>query len=299
MRVLILGASGLLGEALVEGWKSDDLIPATSKDGDIRDFGQVRKLLTESRPDWIVLAAAYTDVDGCETDPTLAHEVNCSGAANVARAAKECASRLLFVSTDYVFDGSKTAPYETHDQVRPLCAYGRSKAAGEEQVWKILPEACVLRTSWLFGAQGKCFPNSILKLAHERKTLRVVSDQQGSPTFNRDLASVIIRLVRGGARGTFHAANSGNCSWFEFAQEALRSAKLFDVTVTPISTAELNRPAPRPHYSVLSCASLSRFGLTMRSWQEAVGTYLQEYFALFPAGRSDASTVRQWADISR
>jgi dTDP-4-dehydrorhamnose reductase len=194
---------------------------------------------------------------------------------------------MFFVSTDYVFDGSKSAPYETYDQVRPPCVYGRSKVAGEQQVREIFPEACILRSSWLFGAQGKCFANAILKQARARKTLRVVPDQRGSPTFNRDLASVIIQLARGGATGTLHAANAGNCSWFEFTQEVLQSAGLFDVTVVPISTAELNRPAPRPHYSVLSCASLSSFGITMRPWQEAVSAYLQEYLATLPAGGDD------------
>lgn len=283
MRVLLLGASGLLGRVLSEDWGSDDLIPASSKEVDIREYDRVRKLLLEIRPDWTVLAAAYTNVDGCEKNPPLADEVNCFGAVNVARAAKESRSHLLFVSTDYVFDGSKFAPYEVDDPVRPINTYGRSKAVGEQQVREVLPEVCILRTSWLFGVQGRCFPNTILKLAQEQKTLKVVSDQRGSPTFNRDLASVIIRLVRGGAAGTFHATNAGNCSWSEFAQEILRSAGLLDITLVPISTEELKRPAQRPRYSVLSCESLKAFGISMRPWQEAVRAYLQEYFGAFPA----------------
>ncbi len=274
----------MLGRALVEEWDSDEfdeLIAATSKDVDICDLGRVRKLISKSRPDWTVLTAAYTDVDGCEKNPELAHEINCVGASNVAREARDYGSRLVFISTDYVFDGSKSAPYETEDPVAPLSVYGRSKAAGERQVREIVPDACIVRTSWLFGPHGKCFPGTILRLSQDGGELKVVSDQQGSPTFSRDLASVIIRLVRGGASGTFHATNAGSCSWFEFAAELLKCAGFPDVQVAAISSEELNRPAPRPRYSVLSCASLSRFGLSLRTWQEAVRAYVREY--VFPA----------------
>ncbi len=275
-----MGASGLLGRVLVEAWGSDEVIPTTSKDADIRDWSQAQKLLSECRPDWTIFAAAFADVDGCEIDPSFAQEVNCRGAVNVARAAQENNSRLMLISTDYVFDGTKSAPYEVDDPVRPLNVYGRSKADAERGVREILPDCCILRTSWLFGAQGKCFPNTILALARERKTLRVVSDQRGCPTLNRDLAHIINLLIRAGARGTIHAANAGNCSWFEFAQELINAARLEDVVITPISTAEMNRPAPRPHYSVLSCASLHSYGLSLRPWQETVGDYLRESQAI-------------------
>lgn len=276
MRILILGASGLLGSVLVEDWIGDEIFPASSKDADIRDEGQVRKLLISCRPNWTILAAAYTDVDGCETNPELAHAVNCLGAANVARAARENGSRLLFISTDYVFDGTKTSSYEAHDPVRPLGVYGLSKAEAEREIRQVLPDCCILRTSWLFGAQGKCFPNTILRLAQIQKTLSVVSDQHGSPTFNRDLAKTIIQLVRAGATGTIHATNAGDCSWFEFAEEIVLAAGLADVTIKPASSKELNRPAPRPKYSVLSTTSLAQCGMSMRPWREAVIAYLEE-----------------------
>lgn len=299
MRVLLLGASGLLGKALAEAWKTDHLIFATSKDADIRDFREVWRLLGESRPDWTIHTAAYTNVEACETNSTLAFDVNCRGAANVARAAKEHGSRLLYVSTDYVFDGSKSTPCETSDSVKPLCVYGRSKAAGEQQVREVLPQACILRTSWLYGPHGKCFPNTILKLAQDGKTLRIVSDQRGCPTFNRDLASVIIRLAREGATGILHATNAGDCSWFEFAQEVLQSAGLSEVTVVPISTEQANRRAARPHYSVLSCTSLVELGLTMRPWQEAVSAYLQEYLASKPTRECvETAPTRSWSSVS-
>ncbi len=287
MKVLVFGASGLLGRAVVDEWGSDEAIPATSKDADIRDASQVRRLVSQSRPDWTILAAGYTDVDGCERNPTLAHEVNCRGAENAAGAAREFGSRMMLLSSDYVFDGAKSEPYEVGDPVRPLGRYGRSKAAAEAAVRDILPDCCIVRTSWLFGAPGRCFPNTILELAAERKKLAVVSDQRGSPTFNRDLARAIVRLVQAGAKGMIHAANGGDCSWFEFAQEIVRSAGLTDIEVLPISTREANRPAPRPPYSVLSCTSLAGCGIRMRPWQEALQAYLHERFDLQGVSRRD------------
>lgn len=276
MRILVIGAGGLLGRALIEAANSPDVIPATSHDADIRDADAVRSLFTRTRPDCAVLAAAFTDVDGCERDPERAHSVNCQGAANVARAAREAGSRLLFMSTDYIFDGEKAAPYDTTDPTRPLSAYGRSKAAGEAAVREILPASCIVRTSWLFGTAGKCFPASILRLAETQTELAVVDDQVGSPTFNRDLASAILRLAELGAGGIIHATNSGTCSWFKFAREILRAAGKQNVRVRAISSAESGRPAARPKHSALSNASLQAFGMTLRPWREALRAYLAE-----------------------
>ncbi len=276
-RVLILGATGLLGKALVEEWDFDEVTGTSSRDADIRDAAQLRALFARARPQWTVLAAAYTNVDGCEKNPEMAHQVNCAGAGNVARVAREYSSRLLFVSTDYVFDGKKTTPYETSDLPRPINVYGRTKAAGEALVRAILPEACIARTSWLFGVAGKCFPNTILRVAEEQREISVVTDQRGAPTFNRDLARAIVHLCRCGARGTLHVTNAGQCSWHEFAEELVRGAGLTGVTVKPIGTAEFARPAARPKNSVLSPASLrQRYGITLPPWQEAVQRYLLE-----------------------
>ncbi len=273
-RILILGATGLLGKALVEEWDFDEVTGASSRDADIRDRARLRALFARTRPQWTVLSAAYTDVDGCEKNPEMAHQMNCAGAGNVARAARECGSRLLFVSTDYVFDGKKTTPYETSDMPN---VYGRAKAAGEAMVRAILPEACIARTSWLFGVAGKCFPNTILRLAEERREISVVADQHGSPTFNRDLARAIVHLCRCDARCTLHVTNSGHCSWHEFAEELVRGAGRTEVTVKPISSEEFARPAARPKNSVLSPASLrQRYGITLPPWQEAVQRYLHE-----------------------
>ncbi len=273
MRITIFGATGLLGKALVREWKDDEVTGLSSADGDIRDEKQVSTLVQRARPDWIVLAAAYTDVDGCESNRDLAFEVNCRGAVNVARVAKERGARLLFLSTDYVFDGTKTTPYETNDQRSPRSVYGHSKAEAEVQLAEILPECCIVRTSWLFGPGGKCFPDTILKLAASRPELEVVGDQRGSPTYSIDLARAIIQLCRHGASGVVHVTNHGECSWYEFAREIVGQAGLKTV-VRETTSDKFVRPAERPKYSVLSPESLQKRGIAMPDWQDALNRYL-------------------------
>lgn len=257
-------------------WGSDEVVGASSREADLCDRSQLATLMTDASPDVTVLAAAYTDVDGCEKNPGHAHEVNCVGAVNVAEAASECGSRLLFISTDYVFDGSKTVPYECEDAVCPINVYGISKAEAEISIRSVLPECCIVRTSWLFGAHGRCFPNTILAAASNHKSLRVVNDQRGSPTFHRDLAQAIVALVRANAEGTIHVTNRDTGTWYEFACELLQKAELDHVDVVPVSSSEFPRPARRPSYSVLSPASLNAWGISMRSWRDTLGDYLKD-----------------------
>ncbi len=273
MRITIFGATGLLGKALMLEWKEDDVTGYGSSEGDIRDEKRVLELVESSRPDWIILAAAYTDVDGCETHRDLAFDVNCRGAANVARAAKQRGSRLLFLSTDYVFDGTKTTPYATDDPRAPRSIYGQSKADAEVQLGQILPECCVVRTSWLFGTGGKCFPDTILKLAETRPQLEVVGDQRGSPTYVVDLARAIVQLCRKDAGGIVHITNRGECSWYEFAREIIANSGLQTV-VRETSSDKFVRPAQRPKYSVLSPESLQKYGVAMPEWRDALQRYL-------------------------
>jgi dTDP-4-dehydrorhamnose reductase len=275
MRITIFGATGLLGKALMREWREDEVTGLGSADGDIRNAEQVRHLVQNSRPDCIVLAAAYTDVDGCETHRDLAFDVNVGGAVNVARAAKEHGARLLFLSSDYVFDGTKTTPYTTDDPRAPRSVYGQSKAEAEVQLLQILPECCIVRTSWLFGAGGKCFPDTILKLAAGRPQLEVVGDQRGSPTYSVDLARALIQLCRQGASGVVHATNRGECSWYEFAREIIVRASL-NIVVRETTSDKFVRPAERPKYSVLSPESLEGRGIAMPSWQDALQRYLAE-----------------------
>ncbi|MGA8313449.1 MAG: dTDP-4-dehydrorhamnose reductase [Terriglobales bacterium] len=275
MRITIFGATGLLGKALMREWKEDEIAGFSSADGDIRNDKQVSGLVGHSRPDWIILAAAYTDVDGCESNRDLAFDVNCRGAVNVARAAKEHGARLLFLSTDYVFDGSQTTPYETNDPRVPRTVYGQSKAEAEEQIRAVLPESCIVRTSWLFGTGGKCFPATILKAAASRPRLEVVGDQRGSPTYTVDVARAIAQLCHKGAGGVVHATNRGECSWFEFARAIVAGAEL-TTAVLETTSDKFARPAKRPKYSVLSPASLEKYGVTMPDWQDALRRYLAE-----------------------
>jgi dTDP-4-dehydrorhamnose reductase len=275
MKVIVFGATGLLGKVLVREWHNDEVVALGSRHADLRDAARIHQVISEARPDWVVLAAAYTDVDGCESNRELALGVNRDGAANVAQATKQANAKLLFISSDYVFDGTKTSPYETGDVRHPQSAYGQSKAEAEAQLLQILPDCCIVRTSWLFGVGGKCFPDTILKLAAARPAIDVVDDQRGCPTYTVDLARAIIDLCRKDASGIIHATNAGNCSWFEFAQEIVKGAGLA-TEVRPVSSRQMARPAKRPAYSVLSAASLASYGVVMPSWQDALRRYLEE-----------------------
>lgn len=275
MKILVLGATGLLGRDLMRACSDDDLIGMSSRDVDIRDATRVHEIVQKTRPDWIILAAAYTDVDGCESHQELAFAVNRDGAVNVALAAKSVGARVLFVSSDYVFDGQKRSPYEVSDRRNPQGVYGRSKTEAEIRLLETLPEICIARTSWLFGLGGKCFPDTILKLAAIRPSIDVVDDQRGCPTYSVDLARAITQLCRRNAGGIVHVTNSGDCTWFEFAREILNNAG-FATEVRPTSTEKMARPARRPAYSVLSATSLDQYGITMPSWQDALRRYLEE-----------------------
>jgi dTDP-4-dehydrorhamnose reductase len=275
MRVTIFGSSGLLGKELMHEWGGDAITGLRSGDTDVRDADGVRRVVRETHPDWIVLAAAYTDVDGCESNQDLAFAVNRDGVVNVAEAAKEVGARLLFLSSDYVFDGTKMTPYEIEDVRNPQSVYGRSKAEAEIRLLEVMPHCCIVRTSWLFGIGGKCFPDTILKLAATRPALDVVDDQRGSPTYVVDLARAIPQLCRQNADGIVHVTNAGDCTWFEFAEEIVRSAG-FSTAVRPVSSAQMARPAPRPAYSVLSPAGLRARGIEMPSWRDALRRYLEQ-----------------------
>jgi dTDP-4-dehydrorhamnose reductase len=266
----------MLGTDIVKEWTDDEIIPATSRDTDIRHIEQVEALISLVRPEWIVLTAAYTDVDGSERDPDAAFAVNAKGTENVARMAHKYGAKLLFVSTDYVFAGNGTAPYEPGDPVAPINVYGQSKAQGEKAVQENLKDWCIVRTSWLFGASGSSFPEKILRASETRPELSVVSDQVGSPTFTRDLARAIRSLVRADARGILSVTNSGSCSWFEFASEILRQAGRSHIPVKPINTVQAARAAKRPAYSVLSPAPLHALGINVRHWREALPVYLHD-----------------------
>ncbi|HZC82303.1 MAG TPA: dTDP-4-dehydrorhamnose reductase, partial [Nitrospiraceae bacterium] len=234
--------------------------------------------IAATHPDLVIHASGYTDVDGCERNPDTAFQINAIGTRYVAAGAAKANAKLLYLSTDYVFDGLKTAPYTERDPVNPLNVYGRSKLAGEEEALKSSRRTLVLRTSWLYGVHGKNFVKTILSLAVTQPEVRVVDDQRGSPTYARHLAQVIAGLIRSDVMGVIHAGGEGECSRYEFAKAILQEAGL-GCRVVPISTAESGRLASRPSYSALSTAFLHQYGLSLPPWREGVRQFLADRHA--------------------
>ena len=280
MKILITGASGMLGADLQKALGADHELIPTDVVGDvasldITDTAEVMNMITAVRPDVVIHAAAYTDVDGCERDPDRAYKVNALGTWNVATACRENDAALVYVSTDFVFDGEKGAPYTEYDSTNPLGHYGGSKLAGEKHVRELCPRHYITRTAWLYGAHGKNFPFSMMNAAKTRKELKVVSDQIGSPTFTVDLAATIRDLIGSPMYGTYHVTNSGSCSWYEFAKEILRLAGITDVDVKPIMAEEWPSPTRRPKQSVLRRYSLELQGRdNLRPWDEALKDFI-------------------------
>jgi dTDP-4-dehydrorhamnose reductase len=280
MKILLIGARGMLGRDL-QPILSDrhEVIGKDIEDLDITDPNQVQKQVETLRPQTVINAAAFTDVDGCESQKDLAFKVNAEGAGQVARVCRKAGARLIYLSTDYVFDGTSRVPYSEEAQPNPINVYGESKLGGEEAVQQAEGNYLILRTAWLYGKHGKNFVDTILRLASKQKELRVVDDQQGSPTFTRDLSRAIARLLENDVRGILHVTNSGSCSWFEFAQKILETKGIpgWKTRVIPISSRQLNRPARRPSNSVLNCSRFEELtGAKMRPWEEALGDYLSE-----------------------
>lgn len=240
---------------------------------DVTSLQEVRDAVAQTRPDVVVNCAAWTNVDGAETGEAQATLVNGAGAGNVARAAAEAGAWTIHVSSDYVFDGRASEPYLESSPTGPLSAYGRSKLAGEHEVARATPDAhTTVRSSWLFGVHGPCFPATIRRLASERDELRVVDDQIGCPTFTGHLARALIELAEARPVGVLHVAGGGACSWFEFAREIVAASGL-SCDVQPCTTDEFPRPAPRPAFSVLRT---ERDGEApeLPMWREGLSDYL-------------------------
>jgi len=279
VKVLITGARGQLGRDLESVFLStgnNQVISLGHNEMDVTRPALVKKLIAESKPGVVIHAAANTNVDGCELEPDNAYRVNALGARNVAVAAENTGAKLVYISTDYVFDGNAQRPYTEFDRTNPISVYGKSKLAGEQYVAVLSNKYFIVRTSWLYGEHGPNFVKTMLRLAKEKTELTVVDDQVGSPAYTKDLAGFIADLVGTELYGTYHATNTGSCSWYRFARAIFQLAGLEHVNVRPITTAELNRPAPRPAYSVLDHYCIRLEGLPdLRPWKEA----LQEYLA--------------------
>ena len=278
MRIVITGAQGQLGKELQQVLQGHQLTLLDLPTFDLthEDCG---RLIVDAAPDAVIHAGAHTDVDGAERNPQLAMAINADGTERVARAAAQVGARLIYISTDYVFDGRGTRPYVETDQTNPVSAYGASKCAGEARALACCENTLVVRTAWLYGLQGKNFVKTILQLAAERPSLRVVADQEGCPTFAEDLARMIDRLVTHPIRGFLHVTNEGHCTWHEFAAEIVKLAG-YRVPVQPITTEDMPRPAKRPAYSVLSSDRLHHLGFSMPSWQNGLQRFLKALPAL-------------------
>jgi len=275
MRILITGANGQLGHELQRVLRGHTVIRAVLPEFDLLKT-EVEKQVLAARPDTVFHLAAYTDVDGAEREPDKAMAVNAEGTELVARAVDKASARLIYLSTDYVFDGRKTSPYVETDEPNPLNAYGRSKLEGERRALACCPNTLIVRSAWLYGAYGKNFVNTIMRLASEKQALRVVADQRGSPTYAGDLAMALVRVLDMDLRGVVHAAGAGDCARNEFAC-AIVSLMRGTVPVYPLTSAEAGRAAPRPPYSVLANRVLAEAGITLPHWKEALTRYMSEH----------------------
>ena len=270
-RYLLTGASGMLGQELQHALAGRDLTALTRSELDIRDADAVHAAVAGH--DVVINAAAYTDVDGAEADEQAAWEINCAGVGNLADASRQVGAKFVTMSTDYVFDGHGTTPYQ-EDAVRdPINAYGRSKAMGELSSLENYPEGTfIVRTAWLYGAGGPNFASTMLRLAASNPTVSVVDDQLGQPTWSADLAQQVVALVDSSApAGVYHGTNSGHTSWFGFAKAVFEEAGLDPARVLPTTSGNFPRPAARPAYSVLGHAAWKHAGLApMRGWRDAL-----------------------------
>jgi len=286
MQVLVTGANGMLGTDLCAALRAAGFEPlptARTKAEtrqivsrlDVTDADGVRETLARLRPDVVIHCAAYTNVEEAELDPDPAFRVNAQGSWNVASACAAQDIPLCALSTDYVFDGTKSAPYTEFDPPNPINQYGASKWAGENCVRQLCRKHWIVRTAWLFGLHGKCFPDSILRAAETLPELRVVADQRGSPTYTADLADALVRLIRSPLYGTYHIANAGAATWYDFARKTLELAGKTGVRVAPIRSADRLSVVRRPANSVLRPYALElQNAPRLRSWEDALADYV-------------------------
>jgi dTDP-4-dehydrorhamnose reductase len=275
MKLLVIGAVGMLGRdvMLAAGNAGHDVVGFGRAELDITEPAALAKKFDLERPDVVINCAAWTDVDGAETAEEAAFAVNGTGAGNVAAAAAEVGASVVYISSDYLFDGAKGAPYVESDQPAPLSAYGRTKLAGEEATVAANKRHFVVRSAWLFGIGGPNFVETMLRLAGSGNEVLVVRDQVGSPTYTWHLAYGIVRLIEGIEFGIHHMAAGGQCSWYDFAREIFEQAKV-DCKVLSITTEEFGRPAPRPPFSALT--SQREHAIRLPSWQDGLAGYLAQ-----------------------
>lgn len=288
MKIIITGAKGQLGSQLVnmlnKGYSeigpispiytNAEIIGIDLEDLDITNLNKTLEYVRTVKPDLIINPAAYTNVDGCETNSDVAFKANSIGARNMAIAAESIGAKLLHISTDYVFEGKANVPYREYDLPNPISVYGKTKLLGEKYIQEFCSRYFIVRTAWLYGYNGKNFVYTILKAAKEKGHLDVVDDQRGNPTNAEDLAHHILKIASEGTYGIYHCTGNGECSWYDFASKIVEYSKI-KCTVTPIKSNELGRGAKRPSYSSLDNMMLRSSGLDeMRDWQDALKTFI-------------------------
>ena len=273
---MIIGSEGMLGNDLVDILSAEHTVCTTTIDTlDITDIEKTVKTVKNNNPDVLIHAAAFTDVDASESNPDLAYKVNALGTRNVAVACKEADCAMVYICTDYVFDGTNVTPYYEYDQTRPLGVYGKTKHTGEVYIRDILNKFYIVRTSWLYGYHGPNFVTTMLNLAKTTDSISVVNDQIGSPTYTVDLAKAIAILIKRPSYGIYHITNSEHCSWYDFAKEIFRQADVV-VDLKPVTTEEFPRPAPRPKFSVLENYNWKMEGYPkIRGYKEALTDYFK------------------------
>jgi dTDP-4-dehydrorhamnose reductase len=277
MKILLLGHKGMLGTDLLTRMRlHHDVVGMDKEEIDITSAGECAQAIEDTAPQIVINAAAYTNVDGCETAKEECFAVNAEALKNIAMACHRKNIRIIHFSTDYVFNGTGSAPYKEDDDCDPINTYGASKLAGERYLQTLAQNYIIIRTAWLYGANGKNFVRTILEKAKTTPRLTVVDDQLGSPTHTKDLAAAVDILIEKNAQGIFHVTNRGSCSWYQFAVKILQEAGIDDVEVSPIKSDQLARLAKRPAYSVLSMQKFIQItGKATQPWQLALKDYLE------------------------
>lgn len=276
MRILLTGALGQLGRALVNHLTGTAFLPTDVREMDITSPTETKAVIKSYRPEAVIHCAAYTNVDAAEADPSRAYAVNAAGTQNVASACLDIGAKMVYVSTDYVFDGRSREAYREFDTPCPINVYGWSKLGGEVLARQTLNRLFIARTSWLYG-EGANFIRTMLAMGRHRNILQVVDDQFGCPTYAEDVAEILLRLVETDSYGIYHVANRGHTSWHGLASRIFTLAGMHHMEIQPVTSAEFSRPALRPAYSVLGSVMLENvLGSSMRSWEDALRDYLAE-----------------------
>lgn len=278
MKVLVTGVKGQLGFDVMNELQKRGIeaVGVDIEEMDITDSLSVKKVITQAAPDVVIHCAAYTAVDAAEENEAVCRKVNADGTENIAKVCRMLDCKMIYISTDYVFDGKGTRPWEPDDERHPLNVYGQTKYEGELAVQKNLTKYFIVRIAWVFGKNGKNFIRTMLNLAKTHDTITVVNDQFGSPTYTYDLAKLLVDMTESDKYGIYHATNEGICSWYEFACEIFKQAGV-NVNVIPVTAAEYQAKAKRPENSRMSKSKLTENGFErLPSWQDALSRYLKE-----------------------